>query len=221
MTAATVLGSVGLAACSSGPSSSPSASSSAHATTTGRARASTTTGTSASTTVSTAGTSTASSTSGVATTSGLALCRAADLTGSLWGSSGAAGTRELTFALKNVSTASCQTDGYPGLLLLGSGGVQLPTDASRTGTLVFEKVAPGEVVLAPGATAWFNVGFSDVTTGGVPCSAATAVQIIPPDDVSHLVVPGVQITACDGGTIYTSALFGAGSAATQTTAPRV
>lgn len=191
-----------LAACSSASTSTT--------TTTTRAGGSTST--------TRASSSTTSSTT--TTSSALALCRATDLSGSQEGSSGAAGTVEVTFALKNVSGVTCQTGGYPGLQLLDASGNQLADNPQRGGSLTFEKIEPSTVVLAPGQTAWFNVGFSDVPSGGATsCPTAAAVQIIPPNDVSHLTVSGLHLDVCDGGALYSSPLFGAGTAATQTTAP--
>lgn len=128
------------------------------------------------------------------------------------------GTNERTFSLTNVSSATCTLFGYPGMLLLGPGATALATDVVRGGGLSFENVGPSTVTLAPGAIAYFNVGYSDVMP---PCSVATAVEITPPTNTSHVVVAvSPQIMACDNGTVHVSAVFGATNAtATQTTAP--
>ncbi len=162
-----------------------------------------------------------SSTSSTSTTAaGEARCVTASLAGSVEGSSGAAGTIELTFALRNVSTAACSTGGYPGLQLIDGSGNQLPTNSVQGGGLSFEQVAPSSLSVPVGGSVWFNVGYSDVTTGSeTSCPAAAQIQVIPPNDTSHLVVAVSQLTACGGGTLHESALFGPGSPATGTTAP--
>lgn len=199
-----VVAAVGLlaAACSSAP---------AHRSGVGAHHRSTTPTTTASPATTSTGASSSTS-SGASTT-----CTAAQLAGAVTGMQGGAGTLELTVALRNSSSSSCTMDGYAGLQLLGSGGAQLPTDTHQGGGLAFESVAPSPVDLAPGQVAYFNIGFSDVPTAGqTSCPSATGLQVIPPG-ATAITVP-VQVQAC-AGTLDESAVFGAGSPATQTTAP--
>jgi hypothetical protein len=190
-----------LAACGSSPS--------AHRATTTVRRATSTTG----------GTST---TSGAPTSTSAASgshCPASQLAGSQVGSEGAAGTVELTFALRNTGTTSCVLEGYPGGLLLDGSGQALPTTVERGGTLKFEAVPVSTVTLAPGATAWFNLGFSDVPTGTeTSCPAAASLEITPPNAYDHLTVPASGLAPCGQGTVTVSPVFGSGPS-TQTTAP--
>lgn len=148
-------------------------------------------------------------------------CGAADLRIVQSGSSGQMGTGERTFALTNTSSAPCTLYGYPGLLLLGPTGVAVPTNTVRGGGLSFESIGPSTVVLAPRDTAYFNVGYSDVTTVNTTCSTGTAIQVIPPTGSDHVVVTVIpSIRACDDGTLHESAVFGStNTAATRTTAP--
>ncbi|MDA8071031.1 MAG: DUF4232 domain-containing protein [Actinomycetota bacterium] len=126
---------------------------------------------------------------------------------------------ETTIALRNTGTVTCTLDGYPGLLLLGPGGAQLTTDAHDGGSLAFESVAPSSVSLAPGGAAFFNIGYSEVPSGGEStCPAATGLQVTPPGATSHLVVT-VHIAPCGGGQLHESAVFGPGSAGAQTAVP--
>ncbi len=67
------------------------------------------------------------------TVSGTA-CSAADLTPVFLGSNGAAGTIVLGFSLKNTSSTSCHTYGWPGVQFLSSRGSALRTGATRTTT---------------------------------------------------------------------------------------
>lgn len=163
------------------------------------------------------GSSTTTSTTGSGTTA-VATCPASSLAVTVAGSAGAAGTLELTFELKNSSATTCQLDGFPGAQLYGPGAVALPTDVVRAGTYGFTNFAPTPVDLAPGATAFFNLGYSDVQSGTTTCSQATSMWITPPNDVDHAVVTR-QLDACDGGRLTVSPVFSQASAGTHTTAP--
>jgi hypothetical protein len=149
------------------------------------------------------------------------ICQPSQLHITQSGGGGAAGTNERTFSVKNVSSTTCTLYGYPGLLLLGPGARAEPTNAVRGGGLSFESIGPSTVTLTPGDTAYFNIGYSDVTTVNTTCSTATAIQVIPPTDTSHVVVAvSPHILACDNGTLHESAVFGStDTAATRTTAP--
>jgi hypothetical protein len=104
--------------------------------------------------------------------------------------------------------------------LLNASGGSVPTVVDRGGGLSFENVAVSAVSLNPGQSAYFNVGYSDVTTGTTSCSMATQVEITPPNDTTFSVVQVPQVNACDGGTLHASPVFAStDSAATSTTAP--
>jgi len=146
-------------------------------------------------------------------------CSASALSGSVTGTEGGAGVLETTIALRNTGTVTCTLDGYPGLLLLSSSGTQLATDARDGGSLAFESVAPSSVSLAPGGDAYFNIGYSEVPSGGEStCPAATGLEVTPPGATTHLVV-AVHMAPCGGGQLHESALFGPGSAGAQTAVP--
>jgi hypothetical protein len=105
--------------------------------------------------------------------------------------------------------------------LLSTSGSSLPTMVERGGGVGFENIAPSYVVLSTGQTAYFNVGYSDVTQGTTTCSVSTQTEITPPNDTAFSIVPVQQINACGGGTLHVSAVFGStDAAATSTTAPR-
>ena len=138
---------------------------------------------------------------------------------SLVGSQGAAGTFELTFALRNSSTTACPMDGYPSAQLLGSSGTELPTHVVSGGSYQFTDFNPAPVQLAPGATAYFNLAYSDVPTATeTTCPTATQIEVTPPHAVDHDVV-AVQLMVCAAGTLTVSPVFAAGSPGSQTTAP--
>lgn len=153
------------------------------------------------------------------TASGVAHCAAADLQGTVAGSQGAAGTIELTVALRNTTSAPCAIEGYPGALLYDANGSPLPTDVVRGGTFNFTDFAAAPVTVAAGSTAFFNVAYSDVPTNNATCPSAASLWVTPPDDTDHLTVTA-RIMACDGGKLTVSPVFAAGSPASQTTAPQ-
>jgi hypothetical protein len=146
-------------------------------------------------------------------------CSGTNYSLSVLGTEGAAGTNEVTFGLRNTASVPCPLFGYPGLQLLGADGANLATNEVQGGGLSFTNFARADVSVAPGATAYVNIGYSDVTTGTESsCPTATAIQIIPPNTTTELKVSG-QFTVCNGGTVNVSPVFGAGSPETETTAP--
>ncbi len=150
---------VGLTACSASPSAQ-------QATTTTRAAAPPTSSPVSSPTTSSPISTTTTAPAAVGT------CHLPGLQIAVVGQSGAAGTQEITFSLTSSSAAPCTTYGYPGLLLVAETGAALPTTVVRGGGLDFESIVPAPVTLAPGETAYFNVGFSDVQTGATACTCA-------------------------------------------------
>ncbi len=195
MVAAAALAVVGLAACSS-PRAGPA----------------TTATTASPRSTSTSSTTTSSVPAGAA-------CAARDLTAKVVGSEGAAGTFELTVALHNTSTLSCPLEGYPGAQLLDASGTELATHVVSGGNYQFTNFAPAPVVLGPGATAYFNLAYSDVPTGTeTACPTATQIEVTPPHAVDHDVV-AVNAVVCNGGTLTVSPVFSSTAPQTQTTAP--
>jgi len=110
-------------------------------------------------------------------------------------------------------------DGYPSAQLLDASGTELPTHVVSGGNYQFTNFAPSPVQLAPGATAYFNLAYSDVPSGGeTTCPTAAQIEVTPPHAVDHGVV-AVQLAACGAGTLTVSPVFGSGSPGSQTTAP--
>jgi hypothetical protein len=153
------------------------------------------------------------------TSAGPARCPTSSLSGTLAGSSGAAGTVEVTVGLKSTSAVTCVLAGYPGLLLLGGGGSGLPTNVQRKGSYPFTAMAPATVTLAAGQSAYFNIGYSDVPTGGeTNCPTSSALEVTPPNATDHLVI-AAALAPCGGGTLVVSPVFAAGSPGSDSTAP--
>jgi hypothetical protein len=135
------------------------------------------------------------------------------------GTEGGAGTIEVTFRFTNVSPSSCVFWGYPGALLLASGGSPLNTVVIRGGSLSFLNILVTTVSVASGGSAFFNLGYSDVPTSGeTTCPTASSLEITPPNDTEHLIVQA-SIDACGGGKLSVSPMFGSSGSATSTTAP--
>jgi hypothetical protein len=110
-------------------------------------------------------------------------------------------------------------NGFPGAQLLDASGTQLPTHVVSGGNYGFTNFAPAAVALAPGATAYFNMAYSDVPTGSqAVCPTAAQIEVTPPHASDHDVVP-VRLTVCAGGALTVSPVFSAGSPQSQTTAP--
>ena len=158
---------------------------------------------------------------GTATTvaTGPVRCATAALTGSVVGSSGAAGTIETTVALRSTATVPCTLGGYPGLQMLAASGAPLPTTVVRRGSYSFTSMAPTTVTLAPGQSAVFNIGYSDVPVGTeTTCPTSASAQVTPPNAFDHLVIDAA-LAPCGGGTLVVSPVFLAAGANGQTTAP--
>jgi Protein of unknown function (DUF4232) len=129
-------------------------------------------------------------------------CNASDLTPSFLGSNGAAGTIELGFALKNTGSSTCHTYGWPGVELLSSDGVGLPTNATRTTTDVLGDTPANVLTLKPGEQASFRLIATDFASGGGNCENASQLQIYAPDDtVTMKVAISGGVPACGRATL--------------------
>jgi hypothetical protein len=133
-------------------------------------------------------------------------CVAADLALSFLGGNGATGHAELGFALRNTSSHSCRTGGYPGVLFLDGNGHALPTHPDHTTSDFFGHTTLQELTVAPEASVSFRLGVSHVGSGGsdAGCVSAKSVQIIAPNDTATMrVTVGGGIAEC-GGTVSVS-----------------
>jgi hypothetical protein len=124
------------------------------------------------------------------------ICRAAALHLSFLGGSGATGHGLLGFTLHNVSTSSCQTFGYPGILFLDRAGNPLPTTTLRTTHDFFGTAPLRSLTVAPGQTVSFRIGVTHFGPNGsaTGCTTAYGLQVIPPNDTSTL-----RVTIGNGG----------------------
>ena len=122
------------------------------------------------------------------TTSGPGACVAADLGLSFLGGQGATGHGELGFALRNTTTASCRTYGYPGVQFLDRSGAPLPTDSTRTTEDFFGSTPVVALTVAPGASVSFRLGVTHGASSSAGCTTAYRLQVIPPNDTATLEV---------------------------------
>ena len=177
-------------ACSSKATSSTSTSTTRPAATTTRPAAATTT------TVAGATTTTV--------TSGTVACATDQLVPTVAGGDGAAGTIESTVALRNTSTHSCVLAGYPSLQMVDASGADLTTTTVTGGRYPMTSQSQAMVTVAPGASASFNIVFSDVPAGNeTTCPTSASLKITTPATFDPWSVRA-SLTACDAGTLVVS-----------------
>ncbi|HXY71828.1 MAG TPA: DUF4232 domain-containing protein [Actinomycetota bacterium] len=133
-----------------------------------------------------------------------ARCRAGNLQIQEVGSNGAAGSIQVEVSMRNVGSAPCSLEGYPGMLLL-SGTTPMQTKVVRGSSVVVPSIAVRLAVLAPGRLAAYVFGYSDVPTGSETCPTSTALEVTPPNAYAHATIP-FSSTAC-GGVLTTSPVF--------------
>lgn len=121
-------------------------------------------------------------------------CEVRELQANLEGTSGAAGSTEITISLLNVSQRTCELHGFPGVsYVTAPDGDQVGNAATRTGEI------PGSVNLPPSAYASFTVRAVDVENYPEEDCQPTSVsglRIYPPNDTEYLYV-GYQTTGCE------------------------
>ena len=105
----------------------------------------------------------------------------------------------------NASNTKCTLYGFPGAQMLDAQHNPLPTKALwQTSAYMYSNQQKQLVTLAPGASAYFAVTWSDVTVGSeTSCPTSAYLSVTPPNDFSVLTVAD-QITACDGGSLILS-----------------
>ena len=136
---------------------------------------------------------------------------AADLALSFLGGQGATGHGELGYALRNTTTTSCRTYGFPGVLFLDRSGAALPTDSTRTTNDFFGSVPAKPLVIAPGGSVSFRLGVTHGISSSAGCTTAYGLQVIPPNDTATLRVSMPQ-GAYECGTATVSPLAAGQSA---------
>jgi uncharacterized protein DUF4232 len=133
----------------------------------------------------------------------LATCTPAQLRLRVVSSQGATGHLETTFAFRNSSGTRCRLFGFPGARMLSATRRPLRTIVERgDGFFSFPRHGT-EVVLQPGGSARFSLGWSDNNAqGGSPatCPRADRLEVTPPNDYSFLEISvrSLYFAPCDG-----------------------
>lgn len=174
---------VAVAACGSSSQSSTGVANQQPATSTNTGPATTQT---SSTPTATTQTTPATTQTSTTSPSNSTACTAADLALSFLGGQGATGHGELGFELRNISSSTCHTYGYPGVLFLDRAGKPLPTDSTRTTQDFFGSVPEKRIDVAPGQSVSFRLGVTHGAASPVGCTTAYGLQVIPPDDTATL-----------------------------------
>lgn len=128
-------------------------------------------------------------------------CTVPQLRGSFADVSAGAGSRFATLVLRNASRRSCTMFGYPGALLLARNGRALPTNVVRD-----RSVRPRTIVVRPGRRATSQWRWGAIPGTGEPtrgrCEPLPArIEVTPPDDIGHLVLPWRFGPVCEHGAI--------------------
>jgi hypothetical protein len=179
----------------------------------------TSTAKSATTTPSTTPTTAATTPGSTTPSSGTTTCMVSNLVLSQSGSGGGAGTLEVTYALRNSGSTTCTLYGYPGAQMFDSSGSPIKTTVVPGGNYPFTNFTPALVSLAAGASGYFNLGYTDVPSGGeTSCPTASNLKVIPPNDYTQLTVAFHNVV-CNDGTLTLSPVFSSTSPHTSTTAP--
>ena len=103
------------------------------------------------------------------------------------------------FKLTNTSSISCSMLGYPGFQPSDAAGHPIPINDTRGSSYVISDPGPHLLVLQPGASAYFGVGWADydvVRATSAGCATAAAVASVPPDDLTALTTPATLTHLC-------------------------
>ncbi len=125
---------------------------------------------------------------------GVPHCSTSDLSGSIAGTSGAAGSTYETLELMNHSSAPCTLSGYPGVSLVDASGNQLGQPATRDTSR-----AVTVVTLSGHGSAYSVLRFPnpDNFSAGQCSAEATNLRVYPPGQTQSLLVPSKH-KACPG-----------------------
>ena len=115
-------------------------------------------------------------------------------------SEGAMGTSYTEMELSNIGTTTCRIYGFPGVSALNSNLTQLGSPAGWE-----RAVQPRTVVLTPGATSHYLLGWSSAYN--YPASvchpvAATWLRIYPPNNTAAELLPFAGEACSKAGTVY-------------------
>lgn len=184
-------------------------SSTSPATSTGTATTGTGTGTATTGTSSTPG----SGGAGFGGSSKMSECGTSGLSVKQIAASGATGHSLLVYALTNTGSSSCYTFGWPGAQFLSrSGSVTLANPTRVTRDYAGSVGAPKRITLNSGGEASFRLVVADVASGGGgACTAASEIEITPPNNTTSLKLPLSRGTVTCGSATITPVVAGTGA----------
>lgn len=111
------------------------------------------------------------------------------------------------FELTSEASGPCRIDGWPVVQMLDSTGASLPTKLIQASSVYVPgtQETPTDVLLAPGAHAFFGIGWVNSAAPG-PCEHPASFRITPPNgtgalDVAVKLSDGSLPEVCDGGTL--------------------
>ncbi len=117
--------------------------------------------------------------------------------------SGAAGHLGVMYRIQNLWGGSCSLSGFPGVVLMDSRFVTLPTYVTWSSNLAGHH--PVQVVdLAPHGVAYFALEWAEIPTGNQTCPAARYLLITAPNDKLPVVIYARYSTHPCGGRITAS-----------------
>lgn len=114
------------------------------------------------------------------------------------------------FGLLNRSSSPCKVQGYPTVTFFHGAGQRInPARQLRGGPYQINDPGPAEVSLAPGASAWFGVGWiAENPDGGHDgCVDPSAISVVPPGASRQMRIP-IQLKAwvCPSGSVIVTAI---------------
>ena len=132
-------------------------------------------------------------------------CHTPDLRIYIVGIRGAAGTLAGDVAFRNRSGHTCFVYGYAGFGLQDAHHRILPSRLTWGSTVARRDPGRHRVVLRPGRAAFANLSWSDVPVRNERCVHPTWLEVTPPDEFSHRLVPFRSIV-CNHGHLTATAL---------------
>jgi hypothetical protein len=120
-------------------------------------------------------------------------------------------------AFQNISATACTLQGYPKMQMIDAAGSAIPTHVINGTSYTVVSRPDDLVVLAPGAQALFDIGFSSKTGYGTAvCPTSAQIEITPPGSDKSITVPwklqpygGPTIAKLRCGEITVSPVFAA------------
>ncbi|HZE29165.1 MAG TPA: DUF4232 domain-containing protein [Gaiellaceae bacterium] len=117
----------------------------------------------------------------------------------------AAGTYAGDLGFRNISSHACFVYGHPGLGLEDSRHRIKSSRVTWGSTVARRDPGAHRVVLAPGKAAFANFSYSDVLFGNERCGPSAWLEVTPPDEQTHRMLPFGGLV-CNRGHLTVTAL---------------